>query len=153
MKLKLALVAKEIIISHDSGVPSAIGIMERINAESFPTLFPQLGFLTVWKREPGEPDEFNGQLVVQLGATELLRDSMSLSFRGNDFTRTVIHFQGLVIPAPGELEFRCEFEGLVVKYQISVVGRSSIEKTSPEVKETEFAVPESKQGAVAKAEK
>ena len=64
MKPKLALAAKSIIVDRESEVPSAIGIMENINAEGFPFIIPEIAFLTVWCREEGDDADFEGELTV-----------------------------------------------------------------------------------------
>ena len=121
MRCKLALVAKNIILAHDTNVPSAISIMENIHAGGFPTFIQEIAFLTVWAKEAGDPDEQVGHLVVKLDNNELIREQLRFSFGGGrQFIRNISEFRGLVVPQPGNLDFRAEFGAVTASYQVNV---------------------------------
>jgi hypothetical protein len=130
MKCKLALVAKDVIISQTTGVPSAINIMEGIQTSGFPLLLHEISYLTVWSKESGDPDEFDGHLVVAFGAVELVREKFSVSFGGKGVARNVATFQGLVLPEPGSLDFRCEFPGCIATCAVGVSAFGKVETTT-----------------------
>jgi hypothetical protein len=48
MRLKFSLVARDVIIAQNTGVPSAINILEGIQGGGFPLFIQGLAFLTVW---------------------------------------------------------------------------------------------------------
>lgn len=109
MKCKLTLAAKEIIISHDTGVPSAINIMEGIQASGFPLFLQEISVLTVWKKEADDPEESHGTMTVTIAGNELVKEAITLAFRGKDVARNIGIFQGLLLPSPGNLDFTCNF--------------------------------------------
>jgi hypothetical protein len=127
MKCKLALVAKEVIISHNTGVPSAINIMEGIQASGFPLLLQEISLLTVWAKDQGDADEFAGLMKVTVGNIELVKEQMTIAFNGKDVARNVATFQGLVLPGPGNLDFLCEFPGTSVTCTVIVSAVGKVE--------------------------
>jgi hypothetical protein len=131
MRCKLALVAKDIIVSHDTNVPSAINILEGIQAGGFPIFLQEIAFLTVWAKDPGDPEDHVGYLVVRLDNNELIRQQISFSFQRRPTIRNISKFQGLVIPQPGDLEFRAEFGALVASYHITVSLQRQVEPVQP----------------------
>lgn len=127
MKCKLSLVAKEIIIAHDTGVPSAINLLEGIHAASFPVLFHEISFLTVWTKEEGDKDQQEGHLVVECSGKELLREKIEIAFGARSVVRNVASFKGLVLPEPGDLVFRCEFPTASASYNVAVMPLAKVE--------------------------
>ena len=127
MKLKLGLVARDVIVAQDSGVPSAINILEGIQGGGFPLFIQGLAFLTVWQRENGDPDEHVGNLIVRLDNTELVRQQVRFAFQGRPLARNVAQIAGLLIPQPGILEFREEYGEQSASYQVSVQALPSAE--------------------------
>lgn len=101
MKCKLALVAKDVIISHTNGVPSAINIMEGIHASGFPLLLHEISFLTVWAKEQNDPEESDGFLIVSVGTNELVREKISISFGNKAVARNVPHSKGWSFQSQG----------------------------------------------------
>jgi hypothetical protein len=119
MRCKLAIAAREVLIAQDTGIPSAINIIEGINAAGFPTLVPGLAFLSVWTREDGDAEEHKGQIVVKVDDVELIRAEAYFSFQGRPFTRHIAQFPALIVPQPGVLDFRAEFDGLIGNYTVN----------------------------------
>src|SRR5438477_3550277 len=109
MRLKLALVARDVIVAQDTGVPSAINILEGIQGGGFPLFIQGLAFLTVWQREDADVEERVGNLVIKLDNTELVRQQVRFAFQGRPLARNVAQIPGLLIPQPGTLEFREEY--------------------------------------------
>lgn len=127
MKCKLSLVAKEVIISHATGVPSAINIMEGIHSSGFPLLLQEISLLTVWVKDQGDEDEFAGTMNVTVGNVELVKERMTIEFHGKEIARNVATFQGLVLPGPGNLDFQCDFPNLSVTCTVTVTAIGKVE--------------------------
>lgn len=127
MKCVLALVARDVVIAHDTGVPSAFNILAGIQAEGFPLLFQELSFLTVWSKDSEDSDGSEGYLTVTIAEKELLREKVQIDFRGKTIARNVANFQGLVLPSPGVLVFRFELGGVVASYSIDVTASKKVE--------------------------
>lgn len=127
MTPKLALAAKSVIVDRDSGVPSAIGIMENITAEGFPLFVPELAFLTVWSREENESDEVSGELRVSVDGESIIQQEIPIVFRGSLFTRSVTHFRGIPILKPGRLLFQMKIGDNVGSYYINIRQRKTKE--------------------------
>ena len=134
MKPKLALAAKSIIVDRESEVPSAIGIMENINAEGFPFIIPEIAFLTVWCREEGDDADFEGELTVFIEDEIIVKQGIPIAFRAVPFTRNVTTFRGIPILKAGKLEFQIKVKDAVAKYHINIVARN---RTKQESKQNE----------------
>lgn len=129
MRCNLAVVAKDIILAHDTGLPSAINIIEGIQASGFPTFIQNISFLTVWVKDANDQDEHKGSLAVRLNGKDLIGGPLTIAFRDKPTIRNITEIQGLVIPEPGNLEFRIEFNGAVASYQIAVSLQRQVETT------------------------
>ena len=134
MKAKLALVAREVIISADSGVPSAINIIEGLRPEGFPAFLNNIAFLSVWRREDGDPMELNGEVSVLIDEKEVIKHGVTMAFKGTlDIARQVSQFQGLVLEKPSTLTFRLTFEHVSAEYSISVVSNVQVDTQHEEI--------------------
>lgn len=126
MKPKLAIAAKYIIVDRENEVPSAIGIMENINAEGFPFIIPEIAFLTIWCREEGDESDFEGELTVLIEDEIIVKQSIPIAFRTVPFTRNVTTFRGIPILKSGKLDFRIQVKDVVAQYHINIIARNKI---------------------------
>jgi len=67
-------------------------------------------------------------LVVRLDSNELIRQQIRFSFQGGAFAQNISNFQGLVIPQPGNLEFRAEFGAVIAVYDVAVSLQRQVEQ-------------------------
>ena len=128
MKAKLALVAREVIISAD------INIIEGLRPEGFPAFLNNIAFLSVWRREDGDPMELNGEVSVLIDEKEVIKHGVTMAFKGTlDIARQVSQFQGLVLENPSTLTFRLTFEHVSAEYSISVVSNVQVDTQHEEI--------------------
>ena len=118
MKPRLALIARDIIVSSDSGIPSAINIIEGIMASSFPFIIPNISFLGVWVKEEKDSNEAKGTLHVLVNEQEIINSPVEINFKANEIARCVTQLQGLTIEKPSTITFRVELGGTVNEYSI-----------------------------------
>ncbi|WP_367871795.1 hypothetical protein [Luteolibacter sp. Populi] len=126
MNPRLALVAHDIVIAADTGVPSAFHVMEGIVSESYPMFLPMIAFLTVWHKEEGDPDEARGAMAVSLDDEQLISQDMDLTFSGSNVARLVARLQGLVIPHPGALKFSYKIGDKEAAYTVDTSSRANM---------------------------
>jgi hypothetical protein len=89
MKSRLILIAREVIIAADTGVPSAISILEGVQADKFPAVVPAISFLSVWKKEEHDKSEKSGTLKVFVDEKEIIANAVNFSFISSDIARHV----------------------------------------------------------------
>lgn len=127
MKVRLSLIAREVIIAADSGVPSAINIVEGIQVEAFPLFLANLSYLSIWAKDNNDQNEQVGTLRVLIDETEIISNSVNFVFASNkNVLRHVAQIQGLIIEKPSRLTFKIEVGDQVSQYTIDVVGRPQI---------------------------
>lgn len=122
----LSLVAEQVIRDGDTNVVSIINLLEGlVAAEGFPFGFPRLAFLSIWERDPEDPDsfpfrftaEFNGQVMLE-------KVGQQMNFRGRRRNRTTIAIGGLVMPRAGHLTLTFALEdGPSARVDVEIKGR------------------------------
>lgn len=105
MKIQLAVAGLGASIDKDSGSISVFSIIERIKADAFPVLIPEVSAIYTVLKEDGDPDEINLRLKGTVGQREIYNSVFSPKFAGKDTINIRLNIKGVSIPGEGILSF------------------------------------------------
>ncbi len=106
IRAKTCFVAEGVITDLETKQVSAFGLVESLQASSFPIVLQRVFLLCIWERSLADPSEFRFELTLTLNGRELERKVINASFAGFLRTRSTIRFEGLTLAEPGNLVFR-----------------------------------------------
>jgi hypothetical protein len=106
MKVQLALLAQAASIDRFSNRLSIFNLVESFESPSFPLFVPEAVFVSVLRKEEGDPVVSDATLSVYAGESMIGQASVRVDFEGAAHTRQVINFQGLPLLKPVNLQFR-----------------------------------------------
>ena len=114
------LAAKGVVRDADSNNISVYNIIEQLNPEAFPGIFPELSLLGIWRRVDNEgPSDL--QLVITNNQHQLSDSVVRLDFGTTTRSRTIVSLQGMPVLEPGRLRFEFRQHGaLLSSYEIVV---------------------------------
>lgn len=101
MKPILFLCAEKAIIDASKNSLSVINIMEDRRFEGFPAVMSELDVIFVARKEDGDPDVIDLDLVFFLDKMNIGTFRINLNFQGSSGARSILQIQGVVIPRPG----------------------------------------------------
>jgi hypothetical protein len=104
VKLRLILCSDVNILDVNTNRVSSINLIEEISSQQFPIVVPQFSILAVFDKEEGDEEKVDSTLVVKLNDQELARGPIEVNFEGGaKMHRSLVAFQGFVVPVPGRL--------------------------------------------------
>jgi hypothetical protein len=106
MKVQLALLAQSASVDRFSNRLSVFNLIESLESPSFPIFIPEAVFVSVLRREEGDPTVSDATLSVHAGDSVVGRANVRIDFESSLHNRQVITFQGLPILKPEDLQFR-----------------------------------------------
>ena len=106
----LAIAANRVIIDATSNQLSIIDVFEGMKSQAFPVIIPRLTFLFYLQRsaENIAPKELTFRGYVD--DVETMRFPVQIEFQNSLTTRSIIGFDGFVIPRPGNMRIEL-FDG------------------------------------------
>lgn len=113
IKAFLAVAANRVIIDAMNNQVSIIDVFEGLKSQSFPIILPSVTFLFYLRREDGDPPTKDLSLKLSVDGTETLKVPVNIDFQQGNTTRTIIGFDGFVIPKAGLLKATLLDEELV----------------------------------------
>lgn len=113
LSVKVCLVAEGVSIDQQNNQASVFNIWEGFKATSYPFFLQRLCLFVLWEREPTDEQEYTVIVNVLLDQEIIVTHTVEINFRGRPRNRTVVRFDGLVVPKPGRLIFRASIEGEV----------------------------------------
>jgi len=93
-------------VDSASNLASVFNIIEEVTPEGFPFVIQRITFFALLLRRIDENAEFNATFIVRNNEAVLVQQNLAVSFQGKLRTRMVTGIQGLIVTAPGPLEFR-----------------------------------------------
>lgn len=90
---------------------------------------PHVTFLFNVRRESDVPEVVDGQLSYFIDGSEVGWFPVQISFKGRPGARTIIEFEGFVVPKPGLLTVKLLVNNETVAELEIFVGRIEVEKT------------------------
>lgn len=122
MRTKVCFAAEGVIRDFETNTISAYKILEGVGAAGFPFFLPHVSLFVLWERDPGDPEQYTGRFSAIIGGQRLLEVPMpTVAFQGTPRARSIFNLNGIVIPAPGNLEFHVVVdEGPEVRYVVEI---------------------------------
>jgi len=121
LKSKLLFPAEGISVDQFTNNASAFNIIEQLNFQSLPVVFPKLVVLTLMEREASDPQEFGANLTIVLAGNEIAKIALEFKFQNSLRHRNIVTLGGLPITQPGIMEIFITVNGeKIVSYSIEV---------------------------------
>ena len=102
----LAVAASRIIVDARTNQVSIIDVFEGLKAQSFPIVIPNMMFLFQLRRDIDDESENKLSIQCLIDNQEIIKASVNIDFNEGKTTRTIIGFDGFVIPSAGELTIK-----------------------------------------------
>src|ERR1044071_4467920 len=119
---KICLLAQDVVTDSQRNTLSVFHIAEEVVAEGFPATW-NTAAIVIWEREGSDSAVIEGEVSMMLEGHRLFTRSMHVDFGQLLRTRSVLKFQGVTVPNPGNLTFRVALRsGTAVEYTVKVVG-------------------------------
>ena len=95
------------LVLVDRGINSVslINVIEEVHPAGFPLLIPRLTIYALTSREAGDPPTARGHASIFLDDEEVFSDDQELDFGESMLNRSLLQFQGFVLPRAGVLTF------------------------------------------------
>jgi hypothetical protein len=107
------IVADNVLRDADSNRISVIGILDQLRPGGFPILMPRLSAIAICSRETNDSPTPASRARVILGEQTLFEDGVEINFREGRLHRSILRFEGFVIPGVGDLIFEWDVAGAV----------------------------------------
>jgi hypothetical protein len=111
---KLAACANRIIVDAASNQVSIIDLLDEMASQSFPIVVPSVHCLFLLKREQADASEQVFRLEVRLEENVIFQTPITANFGENLINRSIVGFEGFVIPGIGTLCFELTLGGQVL---------------------------------------
>lgn len=113
-KVTLAASAGRIILDSLTNQVSIIDVYEGFKSQSFPFVIPSLAAVFYVQRDKDDPTSIEFTLRCEVGDTETLSTPLRAEFENGLATKTIINFEGFLIPKPGRLRIIALRDGEVL---------------------------------------
>lgn len=97
----LTIAANRIIIDSMSGHLSIIDVFDGVRAQAFPIIIPNLSLLFYLHRDDDDPMTKELFVACSIDGDEVMKAPVSVSFQQGNKTRSIVEFDGFVIPKAG----------------------------------------------------
>lgn len=119
IKMQYGVCAETVIQDKEKNTFSLINIMDGIVAESTPVFIQKLAFFIRFKREAGDPKNYEINTSLKIDDDELSSHEFGINFDNKMYNNTRIDMAGVVIPKEGQLRF-------IIKYKNKRLGSCEI---------------------------
>ena len=102
-RISLAASAGRIILDGLTNQVSIIDVYEGFKSQSFPFVIPSLAVVFYVQRDDDDPASIEFTLRCEVGDTETLSTPLRVEFETGLATKSIVNFEGFLIPKPGLL--------------------------------------------------
>jgi hypothetical protein len=103
-KITFATSAGRVLLDSLTSQISIIDVCEGFKSQSFPFLIPSISVIFYVKRGENDPATAEFTLRCVVGDSETLSTPLHVEFDNGLTTRTIVNFEGFLIPKPGLLQ-------------------------------------------------
>jgi hypothetical protein len=104
IRCTLAACAQRVIVDAQTNKLSIIDMIEGMQSQTFPMILPSFACVFNFDRDPAVDEaKLSFEIVAHVDESEVFKYPGELNFEDKSFTRTIISFEGFVIPGPGKL--------------------------------------------------
>lgn len=122
IKSKLLFCAEGVTVDRQSNNVSAFNIIEQLNFQNLPVVWPKMVVLSLIERDEGDKGDWNGGIRIILADKEIADQKIVLPYKGTRRSRYIMTVGGLPITQPGKLEITLySGEDNLMSYIIDVV--------------------------------
>ncbi|MCP4699371.1 MAG: hypothetical protein GY862_21375 [Gammaproteobacteria bacterium] len=100
-----SICANRILIDPATNKASAIDIVNKLDSQSFPLVLPAIYCLFFLERSANDPAQHSLEISVKLGDKEIFSAPVDVDFGAGLTARSIIKFDGFIVPGPGVLTF------------------------------------------------
>lgn len=102
--VNFAVLARRVIIDSSTKQLSLIDLFDGANAHTFPIVMESLSAVFQIHRDLSDPDIFESSVRYFINNQEIGRHTVPLDFKSDKKVRSIVGFEGFVIPSPGTLK-------------------------------------------------
>jgi uncharacterized protein DUF6941 len=106
MFLQLGIMARGILVDKFTNTLSIFHLLDSIQAPKFPVFFGEVAFLSILRKELGDPNEFPSEIVVSVGDAVVAKATVQVNFENSQSARQIVNFQGLPVFTPNNIKVR-----------------------------------------------
>jgi hypothetical protein len=121
----ICFAAEGVITDAETRQVSAFGLLENVQASSFPVALQRIALFCMWERALTDTPECGVELSVTLNGQEIARQIIDINFAQFLRTRSTIRFEGVTLAEPGNLVFRLALPGHDVAEWVVTVNRAA----------------------------
>ena len=132
LSARLNFPAENVSIDQTTQEVSAIGIIANgMKAVSYPLFARRLCYLVFWDRVAEDATDYDGVFSLKLGGAEIAGARITLNFGAELVHRTLVRIEGIMIAAPGTLEFSVVAGGVTASYSVDAVTVQAVAAAAP----------------------
>ena len=110
-RVMTCFVAEGVITDRDTGQVSVFGLLENLQAESYPLSIQKIAFFCLWARAADDPQWATCELSITLNGQDIARQSIGIDFQQHFHNRCKLLLDGFALSAPGTVVFRLAIPG------------------------------------------
>jgi len=111
MKVQFALLAQSVSVDRFSNRLSIFNVMESIETPSFPIFVPEPVYLSLLRKEEGDPNICEATLSMSIGGAVVGKSNLHIDFQDSLHCRQIINWQGIPILEPKNLQLQLALPG------------------------------------------
>ena len=111
IRVKTCFVAEGVVTDRDTSQVSAFGILENVQADSYPLSVQKLAFFCLWGRVAGDPQRASCEFSITLNGQDIARQGVDIDFQQYFNNRCTIRLDGFTLNEPGIVVFRLAIPG------------------------------------------
>ena len=127
IRVKTCFVAEGVVTDRDTDQISAFGLLEHVEAASYPLAIQKLAFFCLWGRASTDPQLASCEFSVTLNGKDIVRHGVNIDFQQFLRNRCTIKLDGFVLNEPGDVTFRLAIPGHDTAEWTLEAGRSAAE--------------------------
>lgn len=132
MYLQLGMMARGVLVDKFSNTLSIFSLLDSIQAPKFPILFGEVAFLSILRKEVGDPNEFPSEVVISVGDAVVAKAIVQVNFENSQSTRQIVNFQGLPVLTANNIRVRLSVpNGEALTFEIPVTQTGHVEPNLP----------------------
>ena len=114
IRAKLFVCSEGASVDARNNTISAFHILEQVNTPGFPVVLPKICVIALMERETTDPSNTVLQISVDSGDQQLSSHPFAVNFFQSTLGRTLLEFNGFLIPRPGLLRFSLKRENEIL---------------------------------------
>jgi hypothetical protein len=111
--VELLICAQGAAIDRFTNSLSIFEFIDEFSPPIYPIFIPKLIIVAMLTKESNEEDNYESNIIISIGETELLKQNVPLNFQGRNRLRQIFNIQFIQVPNPGTLRIRLEGDKII----------------------------------------